>query len=243
MLFTVLEASDNGLLRVVYIVSTLLLIIFPFHHFFCSYYHELFLRGRPDLCRQMVRTRIKGNGMKAASSPSTEPNFYTMSFCEGEGVELNHVNCAVESGNDNHSDSGGSVMETTIDVPTSLTMSPLMIEQVDPLFPESEFPALVSPDSSPRQSSQKRRVSMDYPDLLLMPPNLKDRHGDCFPTLTPSTSASDCSDDDLTLPSSGDPVYFEGHMFRYMDHLDLHSSIQEPYDPFAEFSVQSIASI
>ena len=29
----------------------------------------------------MVRTRIKGNGSKAASSPATEPNFYKMEFC------------------------------------------------------------------------------------------------------------------------------------------------------------------
>jgi len=50
-----------------------------------AYYHELFLRGRPYLCRRMVRTRIKGNGMKAASSPNTEPNFYTMDYCFDQG--------------------------------------------------------------------------------------------------------------------------------------------------------------
>eukprot|EP00529_Nitzschia_sp_RCC80_P018815 CAMPEP_0113496968 /NCGR_PEP_ID=MMETSP0014_2-20120614/30390_1 /TAXON_ID=2857 /ORGANISM="Nitzschia sp." /LENGTH=514 /DNA_ID=CAMNT_0000390897 /DNA_START=444 /DNA_END=1988 /DNA_ORIENTATION=+ /assembly_acc=CAM_ASM_000159 len=47
-----------------------------------GYYHELFIRGRVDLCSRMVRTRVKGNGSKAASSPATEPNFYRMEFCE-----------------------------------------------------------------------------------------------------------------------------------------------------------------
>jgi len=40
-----------------------------------GYYHELFLRGRPFLCKRMMRTRIKGTGIKAASSPSTEVRF------------------------------------------------------------------------------------------------------------------------------------------------------------------------
>ena len=43
-----------------------------------GYYHELFLRGRPFLCKRMMRTRIKGTGIKAASSPQTEPDFYAM---------------------------------------------------------------------------------------------------------------------------------------------------------------------
>jgi hypothetical protein len=34
-----------------------------------------------DLCRSMTRTRVKGNGSKAASSPATEPNFYIMDPC------------------------------------------------------------------------------------------------------------------------------------------------------------------
>ncbi len=37
-----------------------------------------------DLCKRMVRTRVKGNGSKAASSPSTEPNFYAMEPCREE---------------------------------------------------------------------------------------------------------------------------------------------------------------
>jgi hypothetical protein len=53
------------------------------HHAFClhRYYHELFLRSRPDLCRGMIRTRVKGTAVKAASSPDSEPDFYQMEYC------------------------------------------------------------------------------------------------------------------------------------------------------------------
>jgi hypothetical protein len=43
-----------------------------------GYYHELFLRGKPFLCKHMVRTKVKGTKFKAASSPNQEPNFYLM---------------------------------------------------------------------------------------------------------------------------------------------------------------------
>jgi hypothetical protein len=49
--------------------------------FFNRYYHELFLRSRPDLCRDMIRTRVKGTARKKASSPDSEPNFYQMEYC------------------------------------------------------------------------------------------------------------------------------------------------------------------
>lgn len=38
----------------------------------------------------IVRTRIKGNGIKAASSPETEPNFYKMEYA-GSGVAATHA--------------------------------------------------------------------------------------------------------------------------------------------------------
>jgi hypothetical protein len=43
-----------------------------------GYYHELFLRGKTFLCKQMTRTKVKGTGFKAASSPDQEPDFWRM---------------------------------------------------------------------------------------------------------------------------------------------------------------------
>lgn len=58
-----------------------------------AYYHELFLRGRPQLCMRMLRQKVKGTGHKQPTDVDTEPNFYTMprvipSYdCTIEGVE------------------------------------------------------------------------------------------------------------------------------------------------------------
>ncbi len=43
-----------------------------------AYYHELFLRGRPQLCLRMQRQKVKGTGHKQPADAKTEPNFYTM---------------------------------------------------------------------------------------------------------------------------------------------------------------------
>ena len=39
----------------------------------------------------MVRTRIKGNGMKAAASPNTEPDFYAMGYCHERNNYTNKI--------------------------------------------------------------------------------------------------------------------------------------------------------
>lgn len=43
-----------------------------------AYYHELFVRGRSDLCQLMQRTRVKGSWVRQSSSPETEPDFASM---------------------------------------------------------------------------------------------------------------------------------------------------------------------
>lgn len=70
---------------------------------FFRYYHELFVAGRPDLCRQMSRTRIKTGGKRLSSCShssedrNTEPNFYSM---EQQGCP-SHSNRNFDDGDDN----------------------------------------------------------------------------------------------------------------------------------------------
>jgi hypothetical protein len=43
-----------------------------------GYYHELFLRSKSFLCHHIERKKIKGTGVRPASKPESEPNFYKM---------------------------------------------------------------------------------------------------------------------------------------------------------------------
>jgi hypothetical protein len=44
-----------------------------------SYYHPSFLRGMPQLCRDMKRTVVNGKGVRTRPDPSQHPEFYSMS--------------------------------------------------------------------------------------------------------------------------------------------------------------------
>jgi hypothetical protein len=55
-----------------------------------GYYHELFLRNREYLCKRMTRTKVKGTKFKAASSPESEPDFYTMPPVANQVVTPHH---------------------------------------------------------------------------------------------------------------------------------------------------------
>lgn len=143
---------------------------------FYRYYHELFLRGRSDLARNITRTRIKGNGMKAASSPSTEPNFYAMEFCE-DREDLPPI------------------VQKSVDKTSFPKMERISLASV------ASNVNLISPPSSPGASPSLQ--------IFLEPP-----------------------DEDPLSSSlhSGDEAFFEGHKFRYLDHLDL----EDYYDVFTD---------
>lgn len=51
-----------------------------------AYYHELFLRGRIELCQAMCRHKIKGTKHKASNNPENEPNFYALPFVDNSTV-------------------------------------------------------------------------------------------------------------------------------------------------------------
>jgi hypothetical protein len=45
-----------------------------------TYYHERFLRGKRSLSHKIQRIKVKGVGARKASSPETEPDFYSIPF-------------------------------------------------------------------------------------------------------------------------------------------------------------------
>jgi hypothetical protein len=182
------------------------------------------------MCRHMVRTRVKGNGMKAASSPATEPNFYTMEYCVEETTSADDITSDPDA--DTDMDYVGSSVDQTNGIPHLLTPDMLTPDRSMSSSPPSS-PAMITPHTTPKQNC--RATMMDCSSsFFLSLPILQDFGDDRFPALMPSStgSSTDSEDEDeaLTLPLSGDPVFFEGHMFRYMDHLDL----EDYEDPFVD---------
>lgn len=58
-----------------------------------TYYHELFRRDQPLLSKDMVRKRIKGNVVRAAADPESEPDFSQLQSSElvGQPTVIDHV--------------------------------------------------------------------------------------------------------------------------------------------------------
>jgi hypothetical protein len=121
-----------------------------------AYYHELFLRGRPDLHKALVRIRIKGTGFKSASSPATEPDFYKMKPCPDDTFE-NHA--AKITMVDDSDESTHMLDSIALESPKTVVTPPL------------------KPLSAPSQLSAEDIKSLEIPDDLSDPWTFKMRPG------------------------------------------------------------------
>jgi hypothetical protein len=200
-----------------------------------GYYHELFLQGRPDLAKQIVRTRIKGNGMKAASSPSTEPNFYVMDFCDGTTTYVpNTVKvCTVNSEGVDESEVKYGMQDISEPIKAeTFVRFPDWVTEISTGLPEP-LPKLISPPSSPHQASKPYNTvssnsfgmsSVDSVSNFLSHPFRSTRTSEEFPTLTSFDDNFASIEESWVVadePHTGDEVFFEGNKFRYLDHIDF----------------------
>jgi hypothetical protein len=157
-----------------------------------GYYHELFLKDRPFLCKRMIRTRVKGTGSKCVNNPSSEPDFYQMPFVKAlkdtsltpqvtESLQVQDSEDEVQSMLDE--------IEETF-VPPCFPSIPLVM----PLLPKSTSDmfkvatSIVTPCSTPFQQ------------IMLLPPDV------------PSDwlLEDEVDDDDMQIT-------FEGRTFHYLD--------------------------
>jgi hypothetical protein len=141
-----------------------------------GYYHELFLRGKPFLCKRMMRTRIKGTGIKAASSPQTEPDFYSMPSVK----DFSQSSASLED--------------------YDTTTSPFQQQQVALVTPPPPAAAQVTPSFMPTAAPPELPMDMFLAAPLDLPPpsnSLIQFEGQQFHYLDPST---------LLGPSSNDAI-------------------------------------
>jgi hypothetical protein len=201
-----------------------------------GYYHELFLRGRDDLVKVMLRTRVKGNGIKGGA-PSMQPDFYSMPFCnEHHAASWSSTDHQNESNMDDTQVMGmdeaisyGIEEDLSIFIPESAYSGTNELTEIRPLISSADFESfssgmVVAPQSSsfaimPMTVSsglirneiwsdqQQQQKSLASPPALSAAP------------VTPPHRGISADEED----ASDDIGFFEGQCFRFMDDQSLHA--------------------
>ena len=154
-----------------------------------GYYHELFLRGRPDLLKKMTRVRVKGIGCKLAPSPATEPNFYTMKHCQLS--QMSNLLLNEESGSSSQTMNKGSRLSRNASGFLEAYMAGKLGQSKD-LLPMTAAPNSLFLQVSGRRAASKPSKSSAIPAFCSSTTDL------------PSFHPTEIADDDLTpLQSSG----------------------------------------
>lgn len=152
--------------------------------------------------------------MKAASSPGTEPNFYTMEFCqdnaeeEARRSETTPIGTFMTDTSEDEANSSGSSSNKKPDrcIPQDITLFSLAA-------------AVVSPPASPNQTRSSSEVDFDSAFKLQNEVKVHFDQDDTFMF----------ENDNL---HSGDAVFFEGEKFRYLDSLDLDVFLNDAFTDF-----------
>jgi hypothetical protein len=203
----------------------------------------------------MVRTRIKGNGSKAASSPATEPNFYVME-------SASHYN-KVERAASRDEQSGflreglNMILDEIPDIKETdeVLVSEMLSDEDIVLPPQDETSATVmqscitTPTTTPQLSIALNAID-DIPPISLsssmaslLPPVVSPQttarplvvsSSHCSPQLLASLSIPpierSSSPLDMLMIHSGDKILFEGLPFHYLETKDIEDSLLQVGD-------------
>ncbi|KAL7576376.1 hypothetical protein ACA910_018185 [Epithemia clementina (nom. ined.)] len=195
-----------------------------------GYYHEYFIRGRPDLCRFMVRTRVKGNGLKAASSPETEPDFYAMEPCVERPLPSDCEGIKTEPTERPNTVKPKRTKSSPPPLPASTTSNTNTEKEILPVQVDCEAHYRAFTKDKGKSLSSFARPSFGRPSPLEMKPRVISPPPLAIPSDETDKNLDHAPEDDSlasqqpsssSAPSSGDVVYFEGLQFHYLDHMEL----------------------
>jgi hypothetical protein len=189
----------------------------------------------------MVRTRVKGNGSKAASSPSTEPNFYSMPPCSDSVHRVISDDIVVHSDSaiiqDTDIVKGDFSDEEVIGLPMDIMAEQDENDLLQAEVVDAEPPAMMTPPQSPRPRSESlssipppiTASSFSFSSLPIVSPPFEPRtlvSPPSSPHLLSSLSIPSCLvklEDDMI--HSGDQMFFEGLPFHYLETKDVEDSL------------------
>ncbi|KAL7571941.1 hypothetical protein ACA910_006573 [Epithemia clementina (nom. ined.)] len=179
-----------------------------------GYYHEYFIRGRPDLCRFIVRTRIKGTGLKAASSPETEPDFYAMEPCFSRvhGFQSDEEEKRESAERPRNLENLKSLLPPAVsNRKERSSLPPFLGESECEMYPLGFFALLGFGQQSPMDVKSEVVYA---PTIELASYPTENNHGE-----PSSVDQLVAQQQHASSPlSSGDTLYFEGLRFHYLDH-------------------------
>mmetsp|Transcript_26354 Transcript_26354/g.46825 ORF Transcript_26354/g.46825 Transcript_26354/m.46825 type:complete len:347 (+) Transcript_26354:315-1355(+) len=173
-----------------------------------AYYHSCFVRGERNLCRRMIRQKIKGTKVRKTLSPEEEPNFYRASG-----------KLPVVPSQESIPESSGRLPLNPVEV------TPVVAKPVKRVKQHLLAPSTATMTSKPvRRPGAVPNEMMAFPPIQPFPPTR---------TVSPHQSVGTLQElgqhyqqqQDFVVETSqdakgGDLLFFEGQPFRYLEHLD-----------------------
>lgn len=179
-----------------------------------AYYHQCFVRGQRNLCRNMIRQKIKGTKVRRSLSAEEEPNFYSPEFIDSSkpSPPLPTVPAAAKrtSRSPRTPPRSRSKKRKTESAPPEAPMQSLvsMMRERNPQTLTSLRPVFPSPSNiRPRQRGPPAVISTSNTNPLYQV------HQKRAQSTAPPAGA-------MAAARGGDLLYFEGQPFRYLEHIE-----------------------
>ncbi|KAG7364845.1 HSF-type DNA-binding protein [Nitzschia inconspicua] len=196
-----------------------------------AYFHACFVRGERDLCRKMIRQKIKGTKVRKSLSPEEEPNFYTMS---GNLPTIPSEESMAEQQQEQTKKNRQSAAANNVSPPRS---DPHEVTPVS-VKPVKRSPARRSSSTAsvtyPIVVQQQRQPPSATAPYAMLPNPIQPLRSPPTRTVSPHQSSKTLNENTFQplgqqlyqLPyvpevaRGGDLLFFEGQPFRYLEHIE-----------------------